>query len=71
MAVVAGAARAQPVPAAADRSPEDGSRSHLLVMAAVDKSFGTTRAVRQVDFAVDAAEIVGLMGGNGAGKSTL
>jgi ribose transport system ATP-binding protein len=37
----------------------------------VDKSFGTTRAVQQVDFAVHAAEIVGLMGGNGAGKSTL
>jgi ribose transport system ATP-binding protein len=40
-------------------------------MKAVNKSFGTTRAVHQVDFAVDAAEIVGLMGGNGAGKSTL
>ena len=71
MAVVAGAAQAQLVHAEADRSPEDGSRSRLLVMVAVDKSFGTTKAVQQVDFAVHAAEIVGLMGGNGAGKSTL
>jgi ribose transport system ATP-binding protein len=69
-----GAAGAAPLPLArpdADRSPEGGRPSRLLVMKAVDKSFGTTRAVQQVDFAVHAAEIVGLMGGNGAGKSTL
>ena len=71
MVGAAGAAPIQLVRPDADRSPEDGSPSRLLVMRAVDKSFGTTRAVQQVDFAVHAAEIVGLMGGNGAGKSTL
>jgi ribose transport system ATP-binding protein len=43
----------------------------LLVMTAVEKSFGTTKAVQQVDFEVRPSEIVALMGGNGAGKSTL
>ncbi len=45
--------------------------SPLLSMRAVQKSFGPTRAVQDVDFDVFSAEIVGLMGGNGAGKSTL
>jgi ribose transport system ATP-binding protein len=40
-------------------------------MRGIVKSFGTTRAVRGVDFTVNRAEVVGLMGGNGAGKSTL
>jgi ribose transport system ATP-binding protein len=71
MVGAAGAAPLQLVRPDADHSPEDGRPSHLLVMEAVSKSFGTTKAVQQVDFAVHATEIVGLMGGNGAGKSTL
>jgi ribose transport system ATP-binding protein len=43
----------------------------LLAMHGIGKSFGTTRAVRDVDFKTYPAEIVGLMGGNGAGKTTL
>jgi ABC-type sugar transport system ATPase subunit len=42
-----------------------------LVLRGIEKSFGGTRAVRGVDFAAAAGEIVGLVGGNGAGKSTL
>ena len=40
-------------------------------MRGIQKSFGTTRAVQDIDLEVRASEIVALMGGNGAGKSTL
>jgi ribose transport system ATP-binding protein len=45
--------------------------SSVLTIRGMTKSFGTTQAVRGVDFEVNRAEIVGLAGGNGAGKSTL
>jgi D-xylose transport system ATP-binding protein len=37
----------------------------------ISKSFGAVRALYQVDFDVNAGEVVGLVGDNGAGKSTL
>jgi ribose transport system ATP-binding protein len=40
-------------------------------MRGVRKSFGATRAVNGVDFAVAAGEVCALVGQNGAGKSTL
>jgi ribose transport system ATP-binding protein len=43
----------------------------LLEMRGIVKAFGAVRALRGVDFAVHAGEIVVLLGENGAGKSTL
>jgi ribose transport system ATP-binding protein len=43
----------------------------LIEMRSVSKSFGGVQALREVDFALYAGEIHGLVGENGAGKSTL
>jgi ribose transport system ATP-binding protein len=43
----------------------------LIEMRGVSKSFGGVHALREVDFALNAGEIHGLVGENGAGKSTL
>ena len=45
--------------------------THLLEARGINKHFGAVQALTEVDFAVDAGEVVALVGDNGAGKSTL
>jgi D-xylose transport system ATP-binding protein len=45
--------------------------SPLLELEGVSVRFGPVQALDRVDFAVNAGEVVGLVGDNGAGKSTL
>src|SRR3954447_15300059 len=47
------------------------SSTALLEIDSVSKKFGPVQALDRVDFAVEAGEVVGLVGDNGAGKSTL
>jgi D-xylose transport system ATP-binding protein len=47
------------------------SLASVLSMTGVSKRFGAVQALKDIDFSVDAGEVVALVGDNGAGKSTL
>jgi ribose transport system ATP-binding protein len=43
----------------------------VLEVRNISKTFGATRALRHVDFSIDAGEVFAVLGQNGSGKSTL
>lgn len=47
------------------------SQAPYMELTQIDKFFGITKALQQIDLQVYAGEVIGLVGPNGAGKSTL
>ena len=47
------------------------TKKEMVSVRGVNKSFGSTRALDEVDLYVSQGEIHGLIGENGSGKSTL
>jgi len=56
-------------PDSAAAGPRGGSR--VLEVRNISKTFGATRALRHVEFSIDAGEVFAVLGQNGSGKSTL
>ncbi|HEY5335896.1 MAG TPA: ATP-binding cassette domain-containing protein [Mycobacteriales bacterium] len=55
----------------APSSAAAGSRTPLLRLAKIGKSFGAVEALTDIDLEIYAGEVLALVGDNGAGKSTL
>ncbi len=51
--------------------PDMTDANPVLELSGISKRFGAVQALSEVDFHVDAGEVVALVGDNGAGKSTL
>lgn len=45
--------------------------THIIEAAGIQKSFGTLKVLKGIDFSADRSEVVAIMGASGAGKSTL
>jgi ribose transport system ATP-binding protein len=50
---------------------QSDEKSRVLEVRDISKTFGATRALRHVEFSIDAGEVFAVLGQNGSGKSTL